>query len=168
MDTTVEIVSEPITVNTETNPVQVFAGSTAFNTVAWGNITGTLSNQTDLVAALNLRNLKSANLSDVGDAAVAFGNIKQQATTSSTGVVELATDGESAANLAVQANDSRLVALASSVRYVSTPPANQNDFTGLPGGVVPTSGLYVSAATNVLWVIWPGQAQWWHADLSLF
>lgn len=41
-------------------------------------------------------------------AAGAFTALKQAATTSATGVVELATDGESAANLAVQANDARL------------------------------------------------------------
>ena len=168
MATTVEVVSTPITVDASVTPIRIEVGSSAANTVQWGNILGTLANQTDLVAALNLRNLKTANLSDVANAVTAFSNIKQQATTSATGVVELATDGEVAASLAVQANDSRLVALASSVRYVSTPPANQNDFTGLPGGIVPVSGLYVSADDNVLWVIWPGQAQWWHADLSIF
>lgn len=48
------------------------------------------------------------NLSDVADAGISFGNIKQASTTSVTGVVELATDGESAANVVVQGNDSRL------------------------------------------------------------
>ena len=48
------------------------------------------------------------NLSDVTNAITAFNNIKQTATTSATGVVELATDGESAPNLVPQANDSRL------------------------------------------------------------
>lgn len=38
--------------------------------------------------------LKANNLSDVTSAATAFGNIKQAATTSATGVVELATDTE--------------------------------------------------------------------------
>jgi hypothetical protein len=37
---------------------------------------------------------KSQNLADVDDAATAFGNIKQSATTSATGVAETATDGE--------------------------------------------------------------------------
>jgi hypothetical protein len=37
---------------------------------------------------------KSSNLSDLGSAATAFGNIKQDATTSATGVVELATAAE--------------------------------------------------------------------------
>lgn len=38
--------------------------------------------------------LKASNLSDVVSASTAFSNIKQAATTSATGVVELATDGE--------------------------------------------------------------------------
>jgi hypothetical protein len=41
--------------------------------------------------------LASNNLSDVGSAATAFANIKQAATTSATGVVELATDAEAIA-----------------------------------------------------------------------
>jgi len=52
--------------------------------------------------------LSANNLSDVGNAATAFGNIKQDATTSATGVVELATDGESASGKVVQGNDARL------------------------------------------------------------
>lgn len=48
------------------------------------------------------------NGSDFASAATTFNNLKQQATTSATGVVELATNGESAANLVPQANDSRL------------------------------------------------------------
>ncbi len=44
----------------------------------------------NLVGAL----LSANNLSDVGNAATAFGNIKQDATTSATGVVELATTAE--------------------------------------------------------------------------
>lgn len=48
-------------------------------------------------AADNLRMLKSANLSDVANSATAFNNIKQAATTSATGVVELATPTEAEA-----------------------------------------------------------------------
>lgn len=44
----------------------------------------------NLVGAL----LSANNLTDVGNAATAFGNIKQAATTTATGVVELATDAE--------------------------------------------------------------------------
>lgn len=47
----------------------------------------------NLVGAL----LASNNLSDVGNAATAFGNIKQAATSSATGVVELATQAETEA-----------------------------------------------------------------------
>lgn len=48
------------------------------------------------------------NLSDVASPSTAFDNIKQAATTSTTGVVELATDGESLSGKVVQGNDSRL------------------------------------------------------------
>lgn len=52
--------------------------------------------------------LAANNLSDLANKPAAFGNIKQAATTGATGVVELATDGESAAGVVVQGNDSRL------------------------------------------------------------
>jgi hypothetical protein len=52
--------------------------------------------------------LAANNLSDVSSASTAFGNIKQAATTSVSGVVELATSAETTAGLAVQASDSRL------------------------------------------------------------
>lgn len=44
--------------------------------------------------ALALKLAKASNLSDVANAATAFGNIKQAATTGATGVVELATQAE--------------------------------------------------------------------------
>jgi hypothetical protein len=83
--------------------------------IAWGTTAG----GGDMLAA--------ANLSDVASAATSFANIKQSATTSATGVVELATDGESAAGLAVQANDSRL----SNAR---TPLAHTHDAAALVSG----------------------------------
>ena len=52
--------------------------------------------------------LAANNLSDVANAATSFDNIKQAATTTTTGVVELATDGEAVAGKVVQGNDSRL------------------------------------------------------------
>jgi parallel beta-helix repeat protein len=45
----------------------------------------------------DLKLAKASNLSDVGNAATAFGNIKQAATDAATGVVELATDAEALA-----------------------------------------------------------------------
>lgn len=52
--------------------------------------------------------LSTNNLSDVANATASFNNIKQNASTTVTGVVELATDGENAPSVVVQGNDSRL------------------------------------------------------------
>lgn len=62
----------------------------------------------------------SNNLSDVSNAATAFANIKQAATTSATGVVELATDGENAADKVVQGNDGRVNDSVLTVRMRTT------------------------------------------------
>lgn len=53
--------------------------------------------QQSVKAYADLKLAKASNLSDVANAATAFGNIKQGATTSATGVVELATDAETLA-----------------------------------------------------------------------
>lgn len=68
----------------------------------------------------------SNNLSDVASAATAFANIKQAATTSATGVVELATDGETASGVVVQGNDARL----SNARTPSAHAASHEDGGG--------------------------------------
>lgn len=52
---------------------------------------------TTVTTSIGTKLAKSSNLSDVADAATAFGNIKQDATTSATGVVELATQAEAQA-----------------------------------------------------------------------
>jgi hypothetical protein len=52
--------------------------------------------------------LGTNNLSELTDPAVAFAAIKQNATTSATGVVELATDGQTDSGVVVQGNDARL------------------------------------------------------------
>lgn len=52
--------------------------------------------------------LSANNLGDLANAVTAFNNIKQAATTTVSGVVILAEDGEATANEAVQGNDSRL------------------------------------------------------------
>jgi len=48
---------------------------TPTQTIYWGDILGVLADQTDLVTALSLRMLKSANLSDVADVATARTNL---------------------------------------------------------------------------------------------
>ena len=58
------------------------------------NILGPPSNYAAITALQNDKMDKSANLSDVADDVISFGNIKQDATTDATGVVELATDAE--------------------------------------------------------------------------
>jgi hypothetical protein len=58
------------------------------------NILGPPSNYAAITALQNDKMDKSANLSDVADDVISFGNIKQPATTEATGVVELATDAE--------------------------------------------------------------------------
>jgi hypothetical protein len=73
--------------------------------------------QHNLVGAL----LASNNLSDVANAATAFGNIKQAATDSATGVVELATQAE---------------AQAKSSSSVVTTPASLADFTRKYTGLI--------------------------------
>lgn len=63
-----------------------------------------------------------------GDAATAFANLKQPASTTATGVVELATDGETASGVVVQGNDGRLhaaVTLTGTPDYITINPATQ-------------------------------------------
>lgn len=61
------------------NKARVYVNSTASGggggSVAWGAITGTLSNQTDLQSTLDARLLKANNLSDLTNAATARTNL---------------------------------------------------------------------------------------------
>jgi hypothetical protein len=73
-----------------TDQVLSVAGQTGAVTLAKGDVgLGNVTNDAQLKIA--------SNLSDVNNAATAFGNIKQEASTSATGVVELATTNETKA-----------------------------------------------------------------------
>lgn len=74
--------------------------------------------------------LAANNLSDVADAATSFDNIKQDATTAETGVVELATDGESLADKVVQGNDARLSDARTPAAHTITSHSDVVDATG--------------------------------------
>ena len=95
------------------------------------------------------------NLSDVGSAATSFGNIKQAATTTVTGVVELATDGESAANLAVQSNDTRLSNARAPTAHKTTHVAGGSDIVeAFPIGSVFIAVVSTSPATLLGYGTW--------------
>jgi len=64
--------------------------------------------------------LGANNLSDVANAVTAFTNIKQAATESATGVVELATSAETDAGKAVQASDTRLTNARTPTAHAAT------------------------------------------------
>lgn len=83
-------------------------------------------------------------------AADAFTALKQAATTTATGVVELATDGENAANVVVQGNDSRLVlvTLAGTPDYLTI--AGQVITRGLIDLTTDVTGLLPAANIGVL------------------
>lgn len=83
-------------------------------------------------------------------AAAAFTALKQAATTTATGVVELATDGEVAANVVVQGNDSRLhaaVTLAGTPDYITISgqviTRAQIDLTADVTGLLPAANIGV-------------------------
>lgn len=103
---TAELAEDPVLLTINSPSISVTIGGLAG--VDWGQIGGTLSNQTDLWAALQARAI------------------------------------------------------------LVSAPANQNDMSVLPGGVAPSSGIYLAPQANVLWVIWGGQSVWWHSDLSQF
>jgi hypothetical protein len=65
-----------------------------------GGVSSAFDTLSEIAAALAGKLTASSNLSDVGSAATAFGNIKQAATTAATGVTELAVAAEYRANAA--------------------------------------------------------------------
>ena len=88
------------------------------------------------------------NLSDVSSAATSFGNIKQAATTTATGVVELATDGEVGANLVVQANDSRLSDTRTPVSHHTSHESGGGDAIKLDDLAAPDNNTDLDATSS--------------------
>ena len=83
-------------------------GFTKFSGPTTAEKTFTLPNASATVLTDNAAVTVAQGGTGASTAATAFSNIKQAATTSATGVVELATDGENAASVVVQGNDSRI------------------------------------------------------------
>lgn len=88
------------------------------------------------------------NLTDVGDAATSFNNIKQNATTAATGVVELATDGEVAANVVVQGNDSRLSNARTPTAHAASHQSGGTDSIKLDDLAAPDDNTDLDASTT--------------------
>ena len=107
---------------------------------------------------------KASNLSDVANAATAFGNIKQAATTSATGVVELATQAEVlagtdtsrpvvpidlAARVAMDVNHKAMV------QGVNTTYATSSD------GIRVADNANINMGTNDFTIVWRGSMPDW-------
>lgn len=108
--------------------------------------------------------LGSNNLSDVGSASTAFGNIKQAATTEATGVVELATDGETSAGVVVQGDDTRLALALSALQPGGNISALTND-SGYTTNVGTVTS--VAASSSVSGLSWSGSPITGSGTLSL-
>ncbi|NBQ67352.1 MAG: hypothetical protein EBU46_00360 [Nitrosomonadaceae bacterium] len=92
--------------------------------------------------------LAANNLSEVANAATAFSNIKQAATTSATGVVELATDGENASGVVVQGNDSRLSNSRTPTSHATSHKSGGSDSIKLDELAAPTDVTTLNATTS--------------------
>lgn len=88
---------------------------------------------------------RSNNLSDVASASTAFNNIKQNASETVTGVVEIATAAEAQAFTANKVIDGAKLAEAFKGANIST---GLNGFQKLPGGLILQWGNAVSVATT--------------------
>jgi len=94
---------------------------------------------TTTATSLGEKLVKTANLSDVANAATSFNNIKQNASTTATGVVELATDAE---------------AIAKSSTSVVVTPSNLTSFTRKYTGLIGDGASTSIAVTHGLGSQW--------------
>ena len=157
-------------------PLAVASGGTgaitaALALAALGGIDGTALNATNLTsglvpaarldaAALVLANLRASNLSDVGNAATAFSNIKQAASDTATGVVEIATAAEVATGTdttrsitpstldgLVTGKTDTVIAATDEIIFADVTDANKSKKDTVQGilDLVPAAGFTVSA-----------------------
>lgn len=105
-------------------------------TVVWGGITGTLSSQTDLQAALNAKLAAAANLSDLNNVGTARTNLGL----GTAAVKDVPSSGDATSGQVVLGSDSRLAAVAGKLSSVSTTNSVTGDGAANPVKLVNDAG----------------------------